>query len=246
MVAAISDNVGGHRAKYDHLARHLPASEVGREFVGGGDPVAVGYTELETIRLFCSLSDIAVVDIGCGIGRLGQHLVREPIKSYLGLDIIPEILAQAQSTAAGDPRFRFAISEECRIPEPDESVDLVVGFSILTHLMDEEVFEYIQETSRVLRPGSLAIFSFFDLGLPAHQDVFFGFAQQHRLGHGDVLKFTTKDVLSLFAKRAGFRTTQFVDGTADMQHSGTPSALLDVESLPATFQFGQSICVLQK
>jgi SAM-dependent methyltransferase len=245
MSTALSDNLAGHRAKYDHLARNLAADEVGRTYVGPGDPVLVGYTELEVIRAHCSLSG-AVVDVGCGIGRLTQHLVDEPIASYLGLDIIPEILEEARATAAGDARFRFAIAAQCRIPAADESVDLVVGFSVITHLMDEEVFEYLQDASRVLRSGALAIFSFLDLDLPPHQATFFDYVREHRHGHGDILKFTTKDVLTLFAMRAGFNGVAFVDGSTQREHSRAGSSLLDADALPATYQFGQSLCVLTK
>jgi SAM-dependent methyltransferase len=246
MTTALSDNIAGHRAKYEHLLRNLPAAEVGPTYVGDGDPVGVGYAELEAIREFCSLDGAAIVDVGCGIGRLTRHLVHEPIGRYLGLDIIPEIMQDAEATAAGDARFRFELSRHCRIPEADASIDLVVGFSVITHLMDEEAFEYVQEAGRVLKAGGVAIFSFLDLGLPTHQATFFEYASQHRHGHGDVLKFSTKDVLTLFATQAGFSATGFVDGSAGLPHSGLPSALVDVGSMPATYQFGQSLCVLRK
>jgi SAM-dependent methyltransferase len=244
--AALSDNVAGHRAKYDHLSKSLPPEEVGRTYVGSGDPVEVGHKELELIRAFSVLQDVAIVDVGCGIGRLTQHLVPEPIGRYLGLDIIPEILDQAVATAANDPRFRFEISVECRIPESDGWADVVVGFSLITHLMDEEVFECIQEAHRVLRPGAVAIFSFMDFNLPVHQASFFTHASHHRQGHGDILKFTTQDVLTRFGTKAGFGDVSFIDGSADLQRSGLPSQLLDVNELPSTYQFGQSLCVLRK
>jgi len=172
--------------------------------------------------------------------------VPEPIGRYLGLDIIPEILDQAVATAADDPRFRFEISVECRIPESDGWADVVVGFSLITHLMDEEVFECIQEAHRVLRPGAVAIFSFMDFNLPVHQASFFTHASHHRQGHGDILKFTTQDVLTRFGTKAGFGDVSFIDGSADLQRSGLPSQLLDVNELPSTYQFGQSLCVLRK
>jgi SAM-dependent methyltransferase len=246
MPAAQSDNVAGHRAKYDHLAEHLPPDQVGRAYVGDGDPAEIGYKELETVRVFSALDGIAVVDVGCGIGRLTRHLVHEPIESYLGLDIIPEILDEARATAAADPRFRFEISMECRIPEPAGSIDLVVGFSLITHLMDEEVYECIQEASRVGKAGSVAIFSFLDFNLPSHQASFFEHASLHRRGHGDILRFTTQDVLTLFGTRAGFDSVSFVDGSADLARSGVGSQLPVPGTLEDPYQFGHSLCVLRQ
>ncbi|WP_157749336.1 class I SAM-dependent methyltransferase [Jatrophihabitans sp. GAS493] len=214
--------------------------------MGDGDPLEVGHKELELIETFSELDRLSVVDVGCGIGRLTQYLVHEPIGHYLGLDIIPEILEQAVATAGDDRRFRFEISVECQIPEPGESVDMVVGFSLITHLMDEEVFECIQEAYRVLHPGGIAIFSFMDFNLPVHQASFFSHSRYHRQGHGDILKFTTKDVLTLFGTQVGFDDVSFIDGSADLPRSGKPSPIFDISGLPPTYQFGQSVCVLRK
>jgi SAM-dependent methyltransferase len=246
MPDATSNNLAGHRAKYDHLSRTLPADEVGPAYVGGGDPVLHGFKELEVLRAHAELTDAAVIDVGCGIGRLTQHLVAQPIRSYLGLDIIPEVLKEAVARAAGDRRFRFAVPAECVIPADDVSSEIVVGFSLITHLMDEEAFDYIREASRVLRPSRVAIFSFLDFNLPTHAAMFLAHAGQHRNGHGDILKFTTKDVLRLFGHEAGFTDVAFVDGTDELCYSGAGSSLLDVGTLPSRYQFGQSLSIFRK
>jgi SAM-dependent methyltransferase len=180
-----------------------PAEDVGKLFVGGSDPVLIGYAEVEEIKRFRSIAEIEVVDIGCGIGRLARHMLHEPIRSYLGTDIIPEIMAEAVALTQRDARFQFATVTTCSIPSDDACRDLVVAFSVVTHLLDEEVYEYIAEAKRVLRPDGVAIFSFLDFGNRAHSDAFFRHAAVHRGGHGDLLKFTSSDVLIMFAKSAG-------------------------------------------
>ena len=246
MTGAFTDNLAGHRAKYEHLARTLPADEVGPTYVGGGDPVLAGYKELEVLRAHAMLPGAAIIDVGCGIGRLTQHLVPEPIGSYLGLDIIPEVLNEAVAKAAGVRRFRFAVPAECLIPADDASAEIVVGFSLITHLMDEEAFEYIREASRVLTPSGAAIFSFLDFNLPTHTAMFLAHARQHRLGHGDILKFTSKDVLRIVGHDVGFTDVAFVDGTDERFYSGARSSLLDVVTLPARYEFGQSLAIFRK
>jgi SAM-dependent methyltransferase len=243
-MSAQSDNVAGHRMKYEHLRAIHPAEDVGRHFVGTRDPVWVGYLELECVKRSRALSDAFVVDIGCGIGRLTRHLVHEPIRGYLGLDIVPEIMQEAMDIATGDSRFSFRIAENCRIPLADKSADIVVAFSVITHLLDEEVYEYLTEARRVLAPGGAAIFTYLDFMLGEHADRFFQYASAHREGHGDIVKFTTKEVLSLFAGRAGFASTTFVDAHTLMPTSGHASALIAPEKLPPTISFGQSMCVL--
>jgi SAM-dependent methyltransferase len=244
MPSAQSDNVGGHRMKYENLKAHYPAEDVGRLYVGGLDPLWIGYLELECVKRYRTLADAVVVDIGCGIGRLTRHMLHEPIRAYLGFDIIPEIMQEAVDLAAGDSQFSFRIAENCKIPLADKAADMVIAFSVITHLLDEEAFEYFAEARRVLDAGGVAMFTYFDFMLPGHADQFFGHAAQHRHGHGDLLRFTTKEVLDLFAGRAGFASATFVDAFVEIPTSGAPSALIAAEKLPPSISIAQSMCVL--
>ena len=67
---ASTNNVAGHRAKYETLSATLSKEEIGPMFVGGGDVVITGFNELELIRKYKRLEGASVIDIGCGIGRL--------------------------------------------------------------------------------------------------------------------------------------------------------------------------------
>lgn len=245
MPKAFTDNVVGHKSKYEVLAAHLPADQVGAAFVGASDPILTGFHEIEYIRRYANLSGACVVDIGCGIGRLTRHMLHEEISGYLGIDVVPQILQEAIDLAKEDPRFRFDIANECRIPQEDDTADIVVAFSVITHLIDEEVFEYFAEAKRVLKPGGLAIFSFLDFQNAGHRNAFFRHARQHRHGHGDMLKFTTPDVLKLFAEHLEFTSVEFVDGAHKMPISNTPSKLLDIATTQKTFSTGQSTCILR-
>lgn len=245
MNSALSDNVAGHKKKYETLKASLPPEEVGKVFVGGSDPLWMGYFELEMIRRHRTLRGASVVDIGCGIGRLTQHMLHEPISAYLGIDIVPEILDDARAIAVEDSRFSFAIGEQCKIPLEDGSADIVVAFSVITHLLNEEVFEYFLEARRVLRPGGVAILSFLDFMYPEHVENFFKHAAHHRHGHGDLLTYTTKEVLSLFARQAGFSSHSFVDGVERHTTSGATSPLISHDMVPPSFCLGQSACILR-
>jgi 2-polyprenyl-3-methyl-5-hydroxy-6-metoxy-1,4-benzoquinol methylase len=240
----ITDNLAGHRNKYNTLKSLLPAADVGREYVGGGDPLWTGYNELELIRSYANLFGAFVVDIGCGIGRLTRHLLHEDIARYLGTDILPEIMAEAIDCAAGDPRFEFAINTSCAIPAETASANVVVAYSVITHLRDEETFEYFADSRRVLKPGGVAIFSFLDMLEQAHVDLFFTYAAYHRQGHGDLMKFQTKAVLSMLATKAGFSQVNFVGPAQELATSGKASPLIERDYIPFSFAFGQSVCVL--
>jgi SAM-dependent methyltransferase len=122
MPSSQTDSVSGHQSRYDHLNAHLPAAEVGPVFVGGGEPIWMGYIEAEVIRSYASLSGASIVDVGCGIGRLARHLMLADIESYLGIDVVAPILEQAIAIAGSDGRFRFEIASECKIPYGGSSI----------------------------------------------------------------------------------------------------------------------------
>jgi SAM-dependent methyltransferase len=245
MPKPIIDNVAGHQKKYDHLAASIPAEQVGKEFVGGGDPVLTGYQEMAIIHAYGKISGSFIIDLGCGIGRLTRHLVGQDIRRYLGLDVIQPILAQAAASAGSDQRFRFEIAVDCQIPLEDAVADVVVGFSVITHLIDEEIYEYFCQSRRVLASGGVAVFSFFDFLNNRHLQIFFKHAAVHRRGHGDMLKFNTKEVLARFADEAGFSEIDFVEGGTHIPNSRIASSLLDVTATPDAFHFEQSLCIMR-
>lgn len=246
MTQALSDNVAGHKLKWEKLSAHFGEEEAKVMFVGNSDPIMTGYTELEAVRFRRSVKGASVVDIGCGIGRLTQHMLHEDISAYLGLDIVPQILDEARKIAGGDSRFRFDTPIDCKIPLGDAEADVVVAYSVITHLMDEEIFDYLLDARRVLRPGGFAFFSFLDFFNNQHQADFFKHVQHHRQGQGDILAFTTRDVLALFGDRAGFSNVEFLDGTEDqIPHSGASSALIPSDKIPPFVRTGQSLCILR-
>jgi SAM-dependent methyltransferase len=237
-----SNNLAGHRKFYDALKAKMPADKFEAEYVGGGDPLVTGHREAELIKHYVNLDGATVVDVGCGIGRLTRYIAREPVARYVGTDIIPEVLETAEGFAPSD-RFEFYTVSRCEIPVEDESADCVCGFSVLTHLLDEEIHEYMVDTSRVLKSGGKAIYSFFDFGHPDHQVIFNSFARNHR-HRPDVLKFIERSTLSLFASQAGLTVAEFI--TPGTRFDGPFPVLLDGRDAPPFISFGQAVAVFEK
>lgn len=244
MVMSIAEPVAGHRAKYNHLTSIMPAKEAGELFVGGSDPAVTGFIELEILRRFKRLEGTSICDVGCGIGRLTKYLAEENISRYIGLDVVAEILEQAEQAAKGLSNFEFAVVDEARLPAETGTFDFVCGFSLITHLLDEEIFEYFREAKRVLSPGGFAIFSFLDLDVPRIRETFFQHAKAHRHGHGDLLRFTTRQVLKHLAAGAGLKPPIFFDGDDNVVTPMMRSTLIDGRPAPTTGSLGQSICIM--
>lgn len=234
-----ANNVAGHRARFEHFKKTLPPDELGPRYVGGGDVHYIGYMEREVIARHASFEGASVVDVGCGIGRLTRYLKPEPIRSYLGIDVVTEILEEAARSVDHDPRFSFAMATQCRIPAPDKSTDIVCGFSLITHLLDEQVYEYFTEAKRVLKPGGLLALSFLDFSWPVHQGWFLAFVKKHSTHH-DVLKFLERDTIRFFAKSAGLQIVEFGDPDMLITAKGSSTTLNGVTQ-KTSFPFGQAL-----
>ena len=104
---------------------------------------------------------MSVVDLGCGSGRTAIQIARRlPTCTYVGIDVVQDLLDHAKSICP--PGYRFIRSTEVSFPLPDASADLIIGFSVFTHLLHEECYAYLQDAARVLRPGGKFVFSFFE------------------------------------------------------------------------------------
>ncbi|MEV4560092.1 class I SAM-dependent methyltransferase [Kitasatospora sp. NPDC049285] len=97
-----------------------------------------------------------VVDAGCGTGRALPPLRAAvgPEGTVLGVDLTPEMLAQAAAHRAD----AALVQADCaRLPLPDGVADLVFGAGLISHLPGPVTG--LRELARITRPGGrLALF----------------------------------------------------------------------------------------
>jgi ubiquinone/menaquinone biosynthesis C-methylase UbiE len=91
----------------------------------------------------------AVVDVGCGTGRLLRK-VRErwPMARLIGVDAAAGMIENARQLM---PYATFYVSKAESLPLPDSSVDLVFSTASFHHWQDKE--KALREIRRVLRLG---------------------------------------------------------------------------------------------
>lgn len=97
-----------------------------------------------------------VLDWGCGAGRLTRYLTRYSDK-VTGIDIDADNIAACRATI---PSARF---ESVDLFPPtdfaDESFDLILGLSVMTHLDPPAQDAWLGELRRLARPGGLVLLS---------------------------------------------------------------------------------------
>lgn len=100
----------------------------------------------------------AVLDFGCGCGRVVRHWEGLPDRVRVhGSDLNPSLIAWCREN------LRFARFETNGLGPPltfnNESFDLVYAFSVFTHLPEALQRPWIEELGRVLAPGGLLAIS---------------------------------------------------------------------------------------
>jgi SAM-dependent methyltransferase len=150
--------------------------------------------------------DDVVLEIGAGIGRVGQFLA--PVcKEWIGADVSENMLGHLGKRLAGFPNVRtIALNGYDLGPVPDASVDLVYCTVVFMHLDEWERFNYVREGFRVLRPGGRMLVDNTNL-LSEEGWAFFLKTMDlyHPLGRpASISKSSTPQELRTYFERAGF------------------------------------------
>jgi SAM-dependent methyltransferase len=159
----------------------LPLPPMDMRFMGESDEAFIAIARgLVTLLGEYGLTDqSAVLDIGCGYGRIAVGiLASRPYRGrYLGFDILRRQVRWC-STAITPiaPNLRFKVLDvrndrynrrgsldpaRTRFPARSNSIDVCVATSLYTHLDLRTTQRYLRETCRVLRPGGVAVTTWF-------------------------------------------------------------------------------------
>lgn len=162
-----------YRSFWNNMARDKPSAFVavaGSPF--GQPPTEESITAhgLDSARIIMKTLEIgpadAVLEVGVGVGRLAEHLAPR-CGQFTGLDISSNMIRIARDRLARFPNVKLLAHERSDLsPFPDHSFHKVFFQVVLIHLDREDAYHYMRETFRVLAPGGLAWFQFYNLQHP--------------------------------------------------------------------------------
>ncbi|MBK9016811.1 MAG: class I SAM-dependent methyltransferase [Saprospiraceae bacterium] len=208
----------------------------GMIYTGSGDFRRSGEQSVANFREFCGLEPShSVLDIGSGIGRIALPLTRFLGENgcYEGFDVVKKGVDWCQQhITTRFPNFRFQYislkndlyrsdgdkASGFRFPYDDGSFDFAIANSVFTHMLPDEVDNYLGELHRVLRTGGVCYLTFFLFDEKTAWPEGFGFP--HNYGYyrlmDDVVKsanvaFEEKHLRSM-ASNQGFEVHQLLYG----------------------------------
>ena len=130
----------------------------------------------------------AILDFGCGCGRVARHWANLEGPEIYGSDYDPELTEWCDSNIP----FMRARVNGLEPPLPfDARFDLIYAISVFTHMTEELQRAWIAEFTRALTPGGLLIFT-------THGRRYVG-----RLSRRERLAFERGRVVTRFAEAAG-------------------------------------------
>jgi len=106
----------------------------------------------DLLAQFDGAADVRLLDVGCGVGTLHEHLGGAFAGIY-GVDVSEVSIEVAKQR---HPEFEYRVMEENEIPYPAAAFDIVTVINVLHHVDPEGWPDFVLELKRVIRPGGIA------------------------------------------------------------------------------------------
>jgi len=139
------------RSQFNAAARH--------DFFATGEALVEHIFHVAKHRLAPDFAPTAILDFGCGVGRLTIPLARRAAGrggAVLGVDRSPEMLeiSRGEAQSAGVANITFARANEI---QPSQSFDLICCYLVFQHLAPDEVHALTGDLISHLVPGGVLV-----------------------------------------------------------------------------------------
>ena len=155
--------------------------------------------------------DGAFLEIGCGIGRVLQH-VASMCREVHGVDISAEMVKRGQRRLRHLPNIYFHQGNGYDLaPFQSNVFDVVYCAFVFQHMPKTSVFNYLREVYRVLRPEGVVRFQVPNLLQYEQFESFKHFAEPYFVHHPYPMHFYTPTEVIQFTVNAGFWVEELTD-----------------------------------
>jgi len=214
----------------DRLVAEHPLDEAMAIAVGGLYN-EIGQIEADLLKHAGLRDGMAILDMGCGSGRLAHALGKTGMRlRYTGVDIVQKLLDYAATKSP--PHYLFLRSHALAVPAETGSLDFLCAFSLFTHLLHHETYLYMEDIHRALKPGGKLVFSFLEFGAAVHWPIFIATVNGSRTNTSPHLNsFIERSAIQIWSSHLGF----IVDGYIEPGQAVSPVGPL-----------GQTTVILQR
>ncbi len=147
-----------------------------------------------------------ILEIGCGVGRVGKVLSQKCAK-WIGTDISGQMIVHAAQRLEGIDNIELVELSATGLSEiPDQSVDLVYCTVVFMHLLEWDRYKYVEESFRVLKSGGRCFFDNVDINSDHGWEVFSrGYEIDPNSRPAHISMTSSGDELRTYAQKAGFQ-----------------------------------------
>ncbi|MCB1633656.1 MAG: class I SAM-dependent methyltransferase [Xanthomonadales bacterium] len=212
---------------------------------GSGDETVLRCTGAYTADQVALALDLQptdrVLEVGCGVGRIGRELAGR-VAQWHGVDIAEKMIDVAHERLADLANTQADVLTRTRLdPVADASIDKAYSVAVFIHMDKEDLYLYLQDLFRVLKPGGRLYFDCWNLANPVGFKRFDyevnRFREQAPVARKDVARnqFACPQEIEIYLAQAGFDTrlvlsdSPWVQAVAIKPGAGTDPLAVDAQ-----------------
>jgi ubiquinone/menaquinone biosynthesis C-methylase UbiE len=200
---------------------------------GSSDESIVRKNGQFTARQVSSALDIQagdhVLELGCGVARIGRELA-PACAHWTGVDISGNMIERAAERTAHQDNVSLH-RLDCSSLEmiPDNSIDKAYSIAVMCHMDKEDLYLYLEELQRVVKPGGMIFVETWNLAHPVGwkrwEYEVRHWSRSDQSVRKDVSRnqFCTPDEFELYQSQAGFEVIRSFSNSPWVQSIATTS-----------------------
>jgi SAM-dependent methyltransferase len=152
-----------------------------------------------------------VLELGCGVGRIGRELA-DRCAHWTGVDISENMIAHASKRLAAKDNVSFHQLSRSELEMiPGDSIDKAYSIAVFCHMDKEDLFLYMQELNRVIKPGGMIFVETWNISHPVgwrrweYEPLVWNDADQSQRKDVARNQFCTPEEFELYVEHAGFQ-----------------------------------------